>query len=183
MVPSSGGYTVMPQKSIDSNATDSSDWEDIFEVVLQAPAAPPITPETPNTTSSESMSDIDISNNNTEVPSRTAFLDLTADDEYQPLRISIGTTVTELINDAKKHQLFGALFKLHAVQNQLELLERFRHIPNIQNPTTRTSLAVERSMGKGPFFAKRFAVSSCLSTVFTHFCLQDLENTTHPHLF
>ena len=115
MVPSSCGYTVMPQKSIDSNATDSSDWEDIFEVVLQAPAAPPITPETPNTTSSESMSDIDISNNNTEVPSRTAFLDLTADDKYQPLRISIGTTVTELINDAKKHQSFGTLFKLHAV--------------------------------------------------------------------
>ena len=84
MVPSSGGYTVMPQKSTDSNAADSSDWEDVFEVVPQAPAAPPITPETPNTTS-ESMSDIDISNNNTELPNCTAFLDLTADDEYQPL--------------------------------------------------------------------------------------------------
>ena len=106
MVPSSCGYTVMPQKSTDSNSADSSDWEDVFEVVLQAAAAPPITPETPNTTSSESMSDIDISNNNTEVPSHTAFLDLTADDEYQPLRIPIGTTVTKLINDAKKHQSF-----------------------------------------------------------------------------
>jgi len=155
MVPSSGGYTVMPQKSIDSNATDSSDWEDIFEVVLQAPAAPPITPETPNTTSSESMSDIDISNNNTEVPSCTAFLDPTADDEYQPLRIPIGTTVTELIKDAKKHQSFGALFKLHAVRNHLELVERFRHIPNIKNPTTRASLAVAKSVGKGPYFAKK----------------------------
>ena len=50
---------------------------------------------------------------------------------------------------------FGALFKLHAVRNHLELLERFRHIPNIKNPTTRASLAVAKSVGKGPYFAKK----------------------------
>ena len=89
------------------------------------------------------------------MPSHTAFLDTTADDEYQPLQIPIGTTVTELINDAKKHQLFGLLFKLHAVRNHLELLDHFHSILNIKNPTTRASLAVAKSVGKGPYFVKK----------------------------
>lgn len=160
--PSARSYSVMPHTIADT--TDSSDWEDIIEVVppapvlvpppTLAPASPPITPETPNIMSLESMSEINIINSNTEVPSHTTFLDPTADDEYQPLQIPVGTTVTELIKEAKKHQSFGALFKLHAVRNYLELLERYRRIPNIKNPATRASIAVAKSVGKGPYFAK-----------------------------
>jgi hypothetical protein len=155
-VSSAHNYTAMPRTTANLDTGDSNDWEDIVELAPPPPALapPPITAEVPNT-SAESMSDIDRSNSNTEVPSSTAFLDPTADDEYQPPCVPIGTTVTELINDAKKHQSFGALFKLHAVRNYLELLERYCRVPNIKNPATRLSLAVAKSVGKGPYFAKK----------------------------
>jgi len=79
----------------------------------------------------------------------------------------IDTTVTELINDAKKHQSFGALFKLHAVWNYLELLECYHCILNIKNPATRLSLAVAKSVGKGPYFVKKIC---CLVIYINWFC-------------
>lgn len=82
------------------------------------------------------------------------FLDLTADDEDQPEHVPVAVTVKDLLAEAKKHKSFTATFKLQAVKTYLELLERYRRIPNVKNPLTRASLAVAKSIGKGPYFAR-----------------------------
>jgi len=61
----------------------------------------------------------------------------------------------KLIGEAKKHQSFLALFKLQAVKNYLKLLNRYHHIPNIKNPITQAGLVVAKSVGKGPYFARK----------------------------
>jgi hypothetical protein len=85
----------------------------------------------------------------------TDFLDPTADDEDEAQRPAVGDVVKSLINEAKKHQSFAALFKLNAVKTYLEVLERYRRVPNIKNPVTRAGLVVAKSVGKGPYFARR----------------------------
>ena len=102
----------------------------------------------------ELLSGNDAPNNNTDpIPLAHSFLDPTADDEFEPIHIPIGTVVSGLIKDATKHKSFGALFKLHAVRNYLELHKCYRLNPNIKNPAMRASLAVARSVGKGPYLA------------------------------
>lgn len=87
--------------------------------------------------------------------SAVEYLDLTADDEDEPVSVPVGLTIKALIKLAKRHQSFSALFTLHAVKTYLELLERFRRVPNIKNPVHRASLAVAKSAGKGPYFARK----------------------------
>jgi hypothetical protein len=59
----------------------------------------------------------------------TEFLDITADDEDElPSQPPLCDVVTKLIGEAKRHQSFPALFKLQAVKNYLELLNRYRHL-------------------------------------------------------
>jgi len=62
------------------------------------------------------------------------FLNITADDEDELPQPPLWDVVTKLIGEAKKHQSFPALFKLQAVKNYLELLNRYCCIPNIKNP-------------------------------------------------
>lgn len=88
-------------------------------------------------------------------PNLTEFLDITADDEDELLQPPLWDVVMKLIGEAKKHQSFPALFKLQAVKNYLELLNRYRHIPNIKNPITQAGLVVAKSVGKGPYFARK----------------------------
>jgi len=76
------------------------------------------------------------------------------------------------------------LFKLHAVQNHLELLECYHCITSIKNPTTRASLAVTKSVGKGPYFSKNI---HCLVIYINHFHthppVRSGKHHTHPSLF
>ena len=113
-------------------------------------------PSIPVSDVAELLSDNNLPNNNTDpVPPAVSFLNLTADDEFGPEHIPTDTVVAGLIKDATTHKAFGALFKLHAVQNYLELRERYRLIPNIKNPAMRASLAVAKSVGKGPYLARQ----------------------------
>lgn len=103
----------------------------------------------------ELLSDTTTSNNNTEaVPKAASFLDPTADDKLDPPYIPIGKVIEGLIKDAAKYKSFSAQFKLHAIRNYLELFERYRRIPNIKNLAIRASLAIAKSVGKGPYLAR-----------------------------
>jgi hypothetical protein len=88
------------------------------------------------------------------VPEAASFLDPTADDKLDPLDVPIGKVIEGLIKDATKHKSFSAQFKLHAVRNYLELLKCYQRIPNIKNPATQASLAIVKSVGKGPYLAR-----------------------------
>ncbi|KAG2093316.1 uncharacterized protein F5147DRAFT_657455 [Suillus discolor] len=102
----------------------------------------------------ELLSDMTTSNNNTEaMPKAASFLDPTADDELDPPHIPIGKVIKGLIKDTTKYKSFSAQFKLHAIRNYLELFERYRQIPNIKNPAIQASLAIAKSVGKGPYLA------------------------------
>jgi hypothetical protein len=147
---------VLEIESSSSECTSDSgeeDWVDIPSLPLEPHSA--VTP-VPGTDVAEQPSDNNLPNNNTDpVPPAASFLDPTADDEFGPERIPTGTLIAGLIKDATKHKAFGALFKLHAVRNYLELHERYRLIPNIKNPAMRASLAVAKSVGKGPYLARQ----------------------------
>jgi hypothetical protein len=104
----------------------------------------------------EAQLDHNLPNNNTDpvqVPPAVTFLDSIADDEFGSEQIPTSVIMAGLIKDATKHKAFGALFKLHAVRNYLELHEHYRLIPNIKNPAMRASLTVAKSMGKGLYLA------------------------------
>lgn len=145
--------------SSDTTSSDSEEnWVDILSPLVVSLPSPAVATNSlsSDTTDPELSSDNNLSNNNTEpVPNPVSFLDPTADDEFEPASISIGTLVAGLIKDATKHKAFGALFKLHAVRNYLELYERYRRIPNIKNPAMRASLTVAKSVGKGPYLARQ----------------------------
>lgn len=135
---------------------EHDEWEDIPDIPdppasesRAGTATPP-----PADLISVSSSDEQTPNNDTEFAA-ASLLDPTADDEYEPLHVAVGVTIHELIKDATKHKSFGALFKLNAVRNYLELLQRYRRVPNIRNPATRASLAVAKAVGKGPYLAKQ----------------------------
>ncbi|KAI0244991.1 hypothetical protein BJV78DRAFT_1277581 [Lactifluus subvellereus] len=81
------------------------------------------------------------------------FLDMTADKDTP--QAPLGEVVKQLNDEANKHKSFTALFKLQAVKAYLELHERYRLIPKVTNPATRASLVVAKSVGKGPYFARR----------------------------
>lgn len=83
------------------------------------------------------------------------YLDLTADDEDEPLHVPVGETVTALIKTAKKHKAFSALFTLQAVKTYLELFERYRRVPNVKDPVRRASLTMAKAVGKGKYFARK----------------------------
>ena len=102
----------------------------------------------------ELLPDISIPKNDmATVPSSISFLDLTADDKYEPEHIPVGIIFGNLLKDAKKHNAFGTQFKLHAVRNYLELLEHYWHNPKVKKPATQASQAVTKSVGKGPYLA------------------------------
>ena len=134
--------------SLDSGKKDGID---ISSIPLE-PHSP--IPSTPVFDVAELLSDNNLHNNNTDlVPPAVSFLNLTADDEFRPEHIPTDTVVAGLIMDATKHKAFGALFKLHAVWNYLELCEHYRLIPNIKNPAIQASFTVAKSVGKGPDLA------------------------------
>jgi len=83
------------------------------------------------------------------------FLDPTADDEDGFARPPVGQIINSLIAEAKKHHSFSALFKLQALKNYLELLAKYHINPKITNPATHASLAITKSVGKGPYFARK----------------------------
>lgn len=143
--------------SEEPSSDSDEEWVDIPSIPEShsTPATP--APDTPvSDIASEPLSGNDAPNNNTDpIPSAHSFLDPTADDEFEPARVPIGTVVSGLIKDATKHKSFGALFKLHAVRNYLELHERYRLNPNVKNPAMRASLVVARSVGKGPYLARQ----------------------------
>ena len=83
------------------------------------------------------------------------WLDATDDEYHGELPPTVGTIVMNLIKDAKCHKSFAALFKLQAVKYYLELLLKYSQNAKINNPRTRASLAVAKSVGKGPYFARK----------------------------
>jgi len=95
----------------------------------------PRLPLEPHPAVAEQLSDNNLPNNNTDlVPPAVSFLDQIAYDEFRREHIPTGTLIAGLIKDAMKHKAFGALLKLHAVWNYLELHEHYRLILNIKNP-------------------------------------------------
>jgi len=138
---------VLKIESSSSECTSSDSWEEDWVDI-------PSLPLEPHPAVAEQPSDNNLPNNNTDpVPPAVSFLNPTADDEFGPECVPTGTLVAGLIKDATKHKAFGALFKLHAVRNYLELCERYRLVPNIKNPAMRASLVVAKSVGKGPYLA------------------------------
>lgn len=87
--------------------------------------------------------------------SPSAWLDATIDDECEPEKQTTREIVVKLIKDAKDHKSFPALFKLEAVKNFLDLLEKYKLNPRIRNPRERASAAIAKSVGKGPYFARQ----------------------------
>ena len=83
------------------------------------------------------------------------FLDPTADDEDGFARPLVGQVIVSLIAEAKKHHSLSALFKLQALKNYLELLVKCHINVKIKNPATCASLAIAKSVGKGPYFAQK----------------------------
>jgi hypothetical protein len=139
-----------------SSDSGEEDWVDIPNLPLEPHSSITPVPSTPVSETAELPSGNNLPNNSTDpVPPAVSFLNPTADDEFGPEHIPTGTLVAGLIKDATKHKAFGALFKLHAVRNYLELHERYKLIPNIKNPTMRASLVVAKSVGKGPYLARQ----------------------------
>lgn len=67
----------------------------------------------------------------------------------------LSLVVEKLMVAAKRHKSFAALFKLQAVQQYMQLTERYSRIPAIKNPRTRASAAVALGVGKGPYFSRQ----------------------------
>ena len=156
--PKDRNLTAKPTKVLkiedkDSLSDSDEDWDDIPNFPASSPHV--ITPD-PDLTHTEPSSDATTPNNaSLELgPPPLSFLDPTADDEFEPPTIAVGTIVAGLLKEAKQHKSFAALFKLHAVRNFLELQERYRLVPNIKNPVMRASAVVAKSVGRGPYFAR-----------------------------
>lgn len=87
------------------------------------------------------------------------WLDMTSDNEMDDDESDngpqIGDILKKLIRSARRHKSFSALYKLEAVKNYLELKLKYSLNPKVKNPRTRASLAVAKSVGKGPYFARK----------------------------
>ena len=136
----------------DSLSDSDEDWDDIPNFPASSPHV--ITPD-PDLTHTEPSSDATTPNNDSlELgPLPLLFLDPTADDEFEPPTIAVGTIVAGLLKEAKQHKSFAAPFKLHAVCNFLKLHEQYQLVPNIKNPVMRVSAIIAKSVGRGPYFA------------------------------
>lgn len=77
------------------------------------------------------------------------------DEELQSGASPVNETVDKLINDAKRHKAFTPLFTLQAIKSYLDLTAKNQRVPIIRNPRERASLAVAKSVGKGPYFARK----------------------------
>ena len=143
----------------ESPSDSDEDWVDIPDIPVSSPHVVAPVPNTPDSdmARTEPLSDVTAPNNASLEPAPTplSFLDPTADDEFDPPTLAVGTLVARLIKEAKQHKSFAALFKLHAVRNYLELHERYRLVPNIKNPAMRASAVVAKSVGRGPYFARQ----------------------------
>ena len=80
------------------------------------------------------------------------LLDLEDDNDFDD-KWAVGEIVEALIKNAQYHKSYVSLFKLQAVKNYLDLLQKYSQNPKIPNPHTRASLAVAKGVGKGPYFA------------------------------
>ncbi|KAG6855293.1 hypothetical protein H0H87_005366, partial [Tephrocybe sp. NHM501043] len=88
------------------------------------------------------------------------LLDITVEDDIEDLDLqspwlSVNVVVEQLLKDAKQHQAFHPWYQLEAVKAYLKLCIKFDHNPKILKPWNRASLAVAKSVGKGPYFAKK----------------------------
>ena len=156
-VPKDRNLTARPTKVLKIKDEDSlsdldEDWDDIPNFPASSPHV--IAPD-PNLTHTEPSSDATTPNNASLKlgPLPLLFLDPTADDEFEPPTIAVGTIVAGLLKEAKQHKSFAVLFKLHAVHNFLELHEWYQLVPNIKNPVMRASAIIAKSIGRGPYFA------------------------------
>jgi hypothetical protein len=77
--------------------------------------------------------------------------------EHEP----VGVTVSKLTKLAKRHKSLTSLVHLQCIKSYLELCEKYKAKPNIKNPSGRASHAVARSIGKGPYFAKKIVRLKC----------------------
>jgi len=82
------------------------------------------------------------------------WLNPTIDDESEA-SITVLTSINKLIADAKKFKAFSSLINLHAVKRFIELRDKYKSLPKVQDPTLRASSVVSRSIGKGPYFAHK----------------------------
>ena len=155
-VPKDRNLTAKPTKVLKikdkvSLSDSDEDWDDFPNFLASSPHV-----INPDLTHTEPSSDTTTPNNASLKlgPPPLSFLDPTADDEFEPPTIAVGTIVAGLLKEAKQHKSFAALFKLHAVRNFLELHERYRLVPNTKNPAMRASAIVAKSVGRGPYFAR-----------------------------
>lgn len=93
--------------------------------------------------------------NTMEQVSPLEWLDVTVDDECEPEKQTTREIIVKLIKEVKIHKSFPALFKLEAVKNFLDLLEKYKLNPHIQNPRERASAVIAKSVGRGPYFARQ----------------------------
>ncbi|KIJ46611.1 hypothetical protein M422DRAFT_164849 [Sphaerobolus stellatus SS14] len=77
------------------------------------------------------------------------------DEEDEVEQQPIYQVVQRLIKDAQRFKSFSSLMHLHSVKAFLELREKYRLAPRIKNPAMRASQVIAKSIGKGPYFAKK----------------------------
>ena len=78
-----------------------------------------------------------------------------ADDEDVPETEDMHLTMKQLINEAKLFKSFPSLMHLCAVSHFIRLHDEYCKSPKIKNPTMHASYTVARSIGKGPYFARK----------------------------
>lgn len=83
------------------------------------------------------------------------WLDATVDNECELEKQTTREIVVKLIKEAMDHKSFPALFKLKAVKNFFDLLEKYKLNLHIQNPCERASAAIVKSVGRGPYFSQQ----------------------------
>ena len=183
MVPSSHGYTVMPQKSTDRDATDSSDWEDVIEVVLPALPAPPSLQKHQtwhHLSQCQTLTYLTITQKCQATLHSSIQLQMMNTSPFRfPLALQLPSWVMMLRNiSCLAHFSNYMLFEI-----TLRCLTTFTAFWTSKIPPPGQVLLSQSLWEKGHTLQKRFIISSCISNIFTLFCLQDLEKTTHTHLF
>ncbi|KAF8581939.1 hypothetical protein K439DRAFT_1647755 [Ramaria rubella] len=86
------------------------------------------------------------------------------DEEEEPEEQTIYEATKKLIMEAKKFKLFSCLMHLHAIKAFLELHEKYQLVAD---SAMRASIAVAKSVGKGPYFARKIR---SLTHYIGHFC-------------
>jgi hypothetical protein len=87
--------------------------------------------------------------------STLSFLDMTHEDIDDRHIESVLDTIKRLTVDAKKYKSFKSLFHLNALEQFVELWEKYQHNPKIKGPKMKASHTIAISVGRGQYFARK----------------------------